>query len=156
MKNYKSRRKKYKLHKLHAKQRNIPWDFNYCQWIKIWLKSGHWYERGKKPGQYQMARYGDTGPYSPNNVRIITVGDNVREAHLGRKYSQETCDRMSKSRIGNKNRLGKKHTPETKAKISAAKKGWKPTKATRLKYSNAQKARWRKRKAQGKLGPLGT
>ena len=103
-----------------------------------------------------MARFGDKGPYSLNNVRIITVGDNIREAHLGRKYSKEVRLKMSKSRIGNKNRLGKKHTPETKAKISIAKKGIKPTLETRHKLSIAQKARWRKRKASGKFGPLGT
>ncbi len=156
MNNYKSRHRKYKIHKSHAKQRGISWRMNYTIWVKIWLSSQHWHERGKRRDQYQMARFGDKGPYAPWNVRICTIQENQNEAHLGRKYSKEIRDRMSKSRIGNKNRLGKKHTSETKAKISVSREGIKPTLETRHKLSIAQKARWRKRKAQGKFGPLGT
>lgn len=144
MNDYKSRRRKYKLHKLHAKQREIPWLLNYTTWIKIWLSSQHWHERGKERGQYQMARFGDKGPYATWNVRICTIRENQNEAHLGRKYSKETRIKMSKSRIGNKNRLGTKHSQETRHKISIAKKGAKPTIESRHKMSIAQKARWKR------------
>jgi len=47
----------------------------------------------------------------------------MREARIGKPgnpHSEESKSMLSKSAIGNTNRLGKKHTEENKAKISAA------------------------------------
>lgn len=141
---HKQRRRKYLMQKKQAGRRGISWEMTYIQWIKIWLESGHWYERGKKRGQYQMARFGDKGPYSPDNVKIITGKENIQEAHLGKKLSNETRSKvslnharhwlgkkrsietktkMSRSKIGNKNALGYKQTTEHVAKRVAALKG---------------------------------
>lgn len=53
----------------------------------------------------------------------------ISEAHKGKKFSNDTKDKISKSLIGNKNCLGKKnslgykHTEETKEKIRNSNKG---------------------------------
>ena len=45
---------------------------------------------------------------------------------IGRKLSPEHCDKIGKNKKKNKNMLGKKHTVETKQKISQGKIGKKP------------------------------
>lgn len=70
----------YSVHKGHAKGRGVPWLFTYDTWRMTWFASGHWDERGRLSGQYVMARLGDKGPYSPDNVHIVEVGANVSEA----------------------------------------------------------------------------
>lgn len=54
------------------------------------------------------------------NLTNITEGG---DGCLGAKPSAETREKLSKARIGNKNRLGIKHTEEDKKKIGAASKG---------------------------------
>lgn len=68
-----------------AASRNIEWQFTFEEWYQWWLDSGHWEERGPGRNQYVMARYGDTGPYHPSNVRCCTSTENKIEAHLGKK-----------------------------------------------------------------------
>jgi len=68
----------------NAQRRNIPWEFTLPSWWDLWQRSGYWYLRGSprhkiNKGRFVMARYGDTGPYSPDNVRIIEWGENSRE-----------------------------------------------------------------------------
>ena len=47
----------------------------------------------------------------------------------GKKHTKESCEKMSIARIGNKNKLGKKLSEESKAKISAARiEYWKKVK----------------------------
>ena len=75
--------------------------------------------------------------------RDYTVSEKSRaknsESHRGKKLSQETCVKMSKSRTGEKNPFyGKHHTEESKAKNAAAHKGNKATAETRAKLSEMQ------------------
>ena len=49
------------------------------------------------------ARFGDKGPSASWNVRICLSGENLSEAHLGKIRSPETCQKISKRMIGNKN-----------------------------------------------------
>lgn len=100
----KSAREKYKIHKYSAKGRGISFELTFEQWMKLWLDSGHWKERGCRHGQYVMARFGDIGPYSIDNVKIITNGENSIEGN-----------------IGNTNALGYKHTLEARAKMRGPK-----------------------------------
>lgn len=72
-------RQDYRYHKHNAKVRNIKWEFTFDTWLNVWIKSGKYYERGCKKNQYCMCRYNDTGPYSPDNVRIDTNANNLRE-----------------------------------------------------------------------------
>ena len=63
----------------HAEERGIDWNFQYHEWLEMWLVSGKWHERGKRSGQYCMCRYGDQGPYSQRNCYIGTVEQNQRD-----------------------------------------------------------------------------
>lgn len=64
-----------------AIRRGVEWHFTFESWWDVWQKSGKWEQRGCRLGQYVMARSGDCGPYSVENVRIITCSENNREAH---------------------------------------------------------------------------
>lgn len=80
--------KKYAGHKSSAKQRGIAWEFDFHDWMTVWDKSGKFSQRGRKVGQYVMARFGDVGPYSVDNVKIILCSENLREAiHRGRRMT---------------------------------------------------------------------
>lgn len=78
-------REAYRSHKSRAVSYGIPFLLTFYEWAAIWEESGHLLERGRKKGQYVMARFGDTGPYSTDNVKIITNADNIREAHVGKE-----------------------------------------------------------------------
>lgn len=75
----------YATHKSQAKRRGIPFLLTLEEWCAIWRESGKWEQRGHKTGQYVMARFGDVGPYTVGNVRIITCNENGSEGNLGRK-----------------------------------------------------------------------
>jgi hypothetical protein len=80
-------KQRYNEHKQNAAQRGVGWEFTYDTWLDKWETSGHLDERGDY--RYVMARYGDRGPYSPTNTKIITHAENVREAHVG--VPKPTC-----------------------------------------------------------------
>lgn len=65
--------------RVSARHRGIDWELTFKQWWKIWKDSGKWEQRGRGHGKYQMARFGDEGPYSVDNVRIITSDANLAE-----------------------------------------------------------------------------
>lgn len=71
--------------KSDAKRRGVPFLLTFEEWLSIWRKSGKLSKRGKHRGQYQMARFGDRGPYKVSNVRILTVSENIIECNLGRR-----------------------------------------------------------------------
>ena len=143
-------RKAYRTHKNYAAGRGIIWRFTYISWWKKWCKSGHWKERGRCRGQYQMARFGDKGAYSPDNVRICTIEENLREAT--HKFSKEARTKISVAMQGNKHRLGIKCSIETKRKMSVAHQGQKTSlgkkhsSKTRSKMSAARRKWWFEKK----------
>jgi len=106
---------KYSTQKAYAKQRGIDWQFTYDEWIAWW--GDDIINRGPKKGQLVMARNGDTGPYHPSNVRKATCAENNIEAHQGKKASNETKEKMSKSRVG---KSTGKRSPETREKMRLA------------------------------------
>jgi hypothetical protein len=71
----------------NAIDRDIPWHLDLKTWLAIWIKSGHLENRGKGINKYVMARHGDQGPYSEENVSIITGSANVKE-FLNRRYGK--------------------------------------------------------------------
>src|SRR5258705_12956785 len=78
-----SPKRAYQFQKNVALQRNISWEFTYKTWLAWWLDQlGPKWQlmRGKKAGQYCMARYGDVGAYSVQNVRCILHTANTKEA----------------------------------------------------------------------------
>jgi hypothetical protein len=69
--------RRYKQHRHHAAARGIPFLLTFDQWWQVWAP--HWSRRGYGAGRYCMARHGDTGPYAPGNVSIISNAQNTRE-----------------------------------------------------------------------------
>ena len=62
----------YRNHKHIAIKRGIPFLFTFEQWSEWWLTDDRWSRRGRKAGQLQMGRKGNSGPYSPDNVECAT------------------------------------------------------------------------------------
>ena len=96
----------------------------YEEWVSIWEQSGKLQLRGKGRGLYCMARYGDKGPYSLENVFITLNECNLREGNLGRSPSAETREKISKANKGISHpwsaaERNPMHRPEVKAKMSA-------------------------------------
>jgi hypothetical protein len=71
-----SQKQRFREQRQAARQRGIPFLLTFEEWLEIWVESGHIYERGCGLGRYVMARHGDTGPYSRDNVKIIPVEEN--------------------------------------------------------------------------------
>lgn len=71
--------KRFGTHKSGARRRGIPFLLTFSEWLDIWEESGHLAVRGRRRGQYAMARYGDKGPYAVGNVRIILAEENAAE-----------------------------------------------------------------------------
>jgi hypothetical protein len=103
----------YAMHRRKAKARDVPFLLTFEEWWSIWRTSGKWEQRGRRKGQYVMARFCDVGPYAVGNVRICTNQEN--NAECIRHFSPECRQRMSESR------RGRLHSAEARAKISATK-----------------------------------
>ncbi len=154
--------KEYINNRWNAKRRSIPWFFTYVTWWRKWCESGHYHERGRGRGKYQLTRPGDKGPYSYENTNIVTSEQNAREvwknkkraskiranmsiAHTGVPRSKEFCEKNSKRMMGKKYALGWKPSAETRQKMSEnnarAMLGRKHSKETRAKMSASHKKR---------------
>lgn len=72
---------RYMQQRRTAKRRGIEWHLTFIDWWRIWDESGKWEQRGRGQG-YCMARYGDSGPYSIENVYICTIGENFSDSYL--------------------------------------------------------------------------
>jgi hypothetical protein len=70
--------RRYIAHRRNAKHRGIKFLITFPEWVDIWTKSGH-----LNDPYYCMARFLDRGPYSLDNVEIITNSQNLKNA---RKY----------------------------------------------------------------------
>jgi hypothetical protein len=82
-------RYRYGVQKCGADRRGIEWQFDsFEQWFAWWGEDIH--RRGKGKDDLVMARFGDVGPYHPNNVYKATFGENAAF-----KRSKETCEKMS-------------------------------------------------------------
>ena len=72
-------KKAYWAAKSNAKQRGKEWKYTLEEWVSWWGEklAANWLEkRGRNKSSYVMARIGDTGPYSPENVKCITNSEN--------------------------------------------------------------------------------
>jgi hypothetical protein len=65
-------RNAYASQRQSAEIRGIPFLFTFEQWSGWWLTDDRWSRRGRKAGQLQMGRKGNSGPYSPENVELTT------------------------------------------------------------------------------------
>jgi len=70
--------KDYQAHKNRAKRRGVEFLFTYIEWKTMWDNSGK--IRGRASDEYCMARHNDVGPYSIDNVSIVTNRENSQFA----------------------------------------------------------------------------
>lgn len=68
-----------------ARGRGIAWEFSFASWWKVWSESGKWMQRGRSG--YVMGRKKDEGPYSPDNVEIITSKQNGLDCTINRPWA---------------------------------------------------------------------
>ena len=85
----------YLTQKRSARYRGIGWEFDFPSWWRIWQESGKWNERGRGPG-YCMSRFGDSGPYHPENVYICTIGQNFSDSYLVHSAAERTAKRKAR------------------------------------------------------------
>lgn len=69
-------RKAFSAQKRTAKQRGIPFLFTFEGWWAWWQTDSRWANRGMGWDKFVMARKGDTGPYSAENVYCATHAQN--------------------------------------------------------------------------------
>jgi NUMOD3 motif len=100
-----------------AKDRGIDFNLSFGQWLGIWIASGKLLKRGRHRGDFVMARIGDRGAYALGNIEIIPHVENIRQFHLGKIVSPETCRKISAAKIG------QPKSPEHRAKLSLALRG---------------------------------
>jgi len=116
---------KFQNQKKHAKVRGIGFLLSFNQWLLIWKRSGHLAERGRGKGKFVMARFGDVGPYAINNVKIITCEQNASEQRPtwnGRKHTAESRKKMSMAAMGNTNGKANKGRTIPPSQIEAVRK----------------------------------
>ena len=94
-----------------TKKRGIEWQFTWETWLAWW--GDDIVNRGRRRGQLVQARKGDLGPYSPDNCVKLTHGQNVIDAHLGKTHSAEHRAKVSAAL------KGRPLSEKTKAKMSA-------------------------------------
>lgn len=71
--------------KANAKARGKDWKFTVEEWVNWWEEKlgPDWLEkRGRGKSKFIMARRGDTGPYSPDNVECLTNTQNCQARRL--------------------------------------------------------------------------
>ena len=69
---------KFQKQRWHAQQRGVEWLLTFEQWWAFWKE--FWHLRGRRRDCLCMCRYGDTGPYSVDNVFLWSHGGNVIQA----------------------------------------------------------------------------
>ena len=71
--------------------RDIAWEITFPEWAQVWKDSGKLDERGLWADGYCMARKGDVGPYSADNVYITTVAANSADYQAELKIRGVVC-----------------------------------------------------------------
>ena len=86
----------------------IPFQFTFEQWSEWWLTDDRWSRRGRKAGQLQMGRKGNSGPYSPDNIECVTK-EQKQKAQLVGLSSLSPEKRAEIARKAGLARRGEKH-----------------------------------------------
>ena len=98
-------RRRYHRHKCVAKQRKVPFELTYDEWITIWLSSGKYDLMGYGNGKYCMSRNNDIGPYKVGNVFIQPHTKNVIDALKGKKKTKEHIEHWRQSWYQNRSQI---------------------------------------------------
>ena len=86
----------------------IPFQFTFEQWRDWWLTDNRWSRRGRKAGQLQMSRKGNSGPYAPDNVECVTK-EQKQTAPLVGLWSLSPEKRAEAAKKAGLARRGEKH-----------------------------------------------
>lgn len=89
-------RQKFNNQRTHARIRNIEWNLSFDEWYDWWQETKKYHLRGCQKGQYVMARYDDTGPYSLDNIFCCSVEQNNSDRHKFNNYVSNTGKRNAK------------------------------------------------------------
>ena len=87
----------YGNHKHIAIKRGIPFLFTFEQWSEWWLTDDRWSRRGRKAGQLQMGRKGNSGPYAPENVECVTKEQKQRSQLIALSVSAFSPERRAEA-----------------------------------------------------------
>ena len=98
-KGYRSPLGAFRSQKINARRRGIAWEMTFADWWRIWDVSGKWSQRGRGQG-YVMARKGDTGPYSVDNVYIATSSQNIKDSYIFRPYHLRNNKHLRRHKTG--------------------------------------------------------
>lgn len=96
----------FRSHWSSAKKRKIPFLFSLEEWWLWWqtYDEDHgcirWGRRGRNASSLVMARYGDLGPYAPENVYCATQSRNVRDIDQSRYEKPDQKVEFQKKREG--------------------------------------------------------
>lgn len=105
-------------HRRRARALGIPFLFGFLEWWEWWQVDGRWKRRGNgRPDSLVMARNGDVGPYSPENVRCVTQSENQTEI-----AAEKRLERALKTAKTRRNGDGYKNTPRSRAVVTP--NGW--------------------------------
>ena len=77
------KRTAYYTQKINAKKRGISFELTFEEWVDWWGED--WDRRGRCKTELVMARNGDTGAYSLDNIYKSTASDNVVESNRPRR-----------------------------------------------------------------------
>lgn len=140
----------FQMQKFNAARRGIRFDLTYDQWVCIWEKSEFLCYRGRNGGQYVMARFGDTGPYSIGNVQIIPMEENTRQAWLF-KTPEEIIAWKSAAAKGGKKNIGRSRSDLVELNQSRIGKPLSPQHRENIRAGSLGKKRGRYSTWKGKL-----
>lgn len=84
----------YESQKNGARQRGIEWQFTYETWWDVWKND--FPRRGPRKDDLCMARYGDEGPYSPENVYLTTNGRNSVDRNTSAKAANRKAQTIER------------------------------------------------------------
>lgn len=85
--------------KLDRNKNKVDMKLSFDEWLIFWVNSGHWYQRGKKLGEYCMCRKDDIGHYELGNVYIDLASTNSSTA-IAPIRSEEYREMMRQKYIG--------------------------------------------------------
>lgn len=72
-------RQRYEQHRRNAALRGIAFLLTFEEWWAWWQEDGRWEKRGRRGGALVMARKGDVGPYSLENIYCATQQGNLAD-----------------------------------------------------------------------------
>lgn len=114
---------------------------------KVWLEHHGWLPDWKGKREIIHHKDGDKLNNSIENLEVMTQAEHVRlhKPRKGKRFTPEQRAVLSAKKIGNNYASGKKHSDETKRRMSEKSKDWHSTDEARRKMAS------RKRDEKGKF-----